>query len=398
MFKQKINLIPRYNWDYRLSDYAKALAAAFKPGLDGTETLETLFGQKPIFTTSGRASLYTILKSLDLPDGSRVGVPLFCCPVVFDAVRQAGLVPKFMDIDLHDYNLSAADLEKKKKALSALVVVHMFGHPADIDAIATAAGDIPIVEDCAQSLFSKYKGQYTGFVSTASFFSFRSGKYVSAGEGSAIFTKDAFLREAISKLVEAFDSLTFLQETVHCAATYIKSTLYNRPWYGTIGYPIGTRIDRKLNLTAKTGFKLSKIARSDLEIINDRMGSFLEKVNKQRENALYLLKNLQIENVVLPQESKECWNNYYQFSIRFENSEQRDRMADYLFQHGIDSAKYLDEVVQVAREHYDYNGDCPNSEHCSKTVLVIPHHYTLSRRDLDHIIRCLNEASHYLSN
>lgn len=398
MLKQKIGLIPRYNWDYGLIDWVKAFTAVFRPSPDGIKGLEQIFHSKPILTASGRTSLYAILKALGLPTGSRVGVPLFCCPVVFDAISQANLVPKFIDINPHDYNLSATDLKETRNSLSAIVVVHMFGQSADMDSILAVVGDIPVIEDCAQSLFSKYKEQYTGLLSTASFFSFRSGKYVSAGEGSAIFAKDSSLHRAIDKLVQTFDASSLFQETAHCTSTYIKSTLYNRPWYGTLGYPIGTKIDKKLNLTAKTGFKLEKITKSDLETINDRMDTFFRKVNKQRENALYLLKHLKMEDVILPYESKGCWTNYYQFAIRFKDAEQRDRMADYLFQHGIDSAKYLDEVVPVAKEHYNYQGDCPNAERCSKTVLSIPHYYTLSRRDLDHIVQCLNKGSRHLNN
>ena len=50
---------------------------------------EPLFQCSPVFTTSGRASLYAILTSLDLPLGARVGVPLFCCSVVFDTILNA---------------------------------------------------------------------------------------------------------------------------------------------------------------------------------------------------------------------------------------------------------------------------------------------------------------------
>lgn len=170
MIREKIGLIPRYNWDYGASDFTKAMRGIFAAPSDASRVIERVFGQKPILTTSGRASLYVILKSLNLPEGSGVGVPLFCCPVVFDAIKQANLDPKFVDIELDDYSLSASDLEKKKNSLSAVIVVHMFGHPADMDSISEVCKDIPIIEDCAQSLFSRYKGNYTGFQSTASFF------------------------------------------------------------------------------------------------------------------------------------------------------------------------------------------------------------------------------------
>lgn len=92
MFKEKIGLIPRYNWDYGVSDLFRAFAAALNPSSDTDDTLEKIFGLKPIFTTSGRTSLYAILKSLNIREGSDIGVPLFCCPVVFDAIKQANLI------------------------------------------------------------------------------------------------------------------------------------------------------------------------------------------------------------------------------------------------------------------------------------------------------------------
>jgi dTDP-4-amino-4,6-dideoxygalactose transaminase len=396
MIKEKVSLIPRNNWDYGLTELVRALTGVFKPVLDYSESFERVFGLKPVLTTSGRTSLYAILKSLNLPEGSGVAVPLFCCSVVFDAIRKADLVPKFIDVNLDDYNLSSTDLAKKKAPISAVIVVHMFGHPADMDSISDVSGGVPVIEDCAQSLFSKYKDVYTGLLSTASFFSFRSGKYLSVGEGSAIFCREPLINKYITNLVETFDNWNFYKMIKHCFATYIKSSLYKRPLYGTIGYPIGKRVDRKFNLTAKTGFTLSKIAASDLRIINDRIERFSEKIQKQRENAIYLLKNIKLQNVYLPYEKKECFTNYFQFAIRFENTEQRDSMAEYLFECGIDTAKYLDEIIGVAREYFRYSGDCPNAEQCSKTVLLVPIYYTLSVKDLDYIVDCLNKGARYL--
>jgi len=392
MFKQRISMIPRYNWDYKFSDLVKSSFAAFKSNLEIEQTLEKIFKQKPIFTTSGRTSLYAILKSLNLPEQSKIGVPLYCCPVVFEAIRQANLVPKFIDINLEDYSLSLSDLKKKKKSFSAVVVVHMFGHPADMDTISNICGDIPIIEDCAQSLFSKYKGQYTGFLSTASFFSFRSGKYISAGEGSAIFTNNPSLYKSLKKLIEDFNEWPKIRQILHCASTYIKSSFYKRPLYGTIGYPIGRILDRRFNLTAKSGFKLNKIAASDIKIVNDRIENFLEKVNKQRENAFYFLEKIKRSNIFLPYEKENCWSNYYQFAVRFSNTEERNSYADFLMKHGINTAKYLDDVIDTAKDFYKYKGDCPNAEYCSKKVLIIPNYYTLSQADLDHIVNCFNDG------
>ncbi len=393
MLKQRIGLIPRYNWDYKFSDFIKSFLAALKVNSNFTISFEKTFNQKPILTASGRTSLYAILKCLNLPPGSKVGVPLYCCSVVFDAISKAGLIPNFIDINLKDYNISVSDLKRKMNSLSALIVVHMFGHPADMDSISDVCGNIPIIEDCAQSLFSRYKEQYTGLLSKASFFSFRSGKYISAGEGSAILTKDPFIYKSLSKVIEQFNDWTKLQQIMHCTGTYIKSSFYKRPWYGIIGYPMGKILDRKLNLTAKTGFKLRKIAMSDIRIVNDRIENFIVKVKKQRKNALYYLEKIKIKDVFLPHEKRNCWSNYYQFAVRFKNVEERNHFSDYLYKCGIDTAKYLDDVVDIAKDYYNYRGDCPNAEDCSKKVLIIPNHYTLSKKDLDYIVNCLNAGS-----
>src|SRR3989338_8132918 len=395
MIKEKIGLIPRYNWDYKFPDFAKAFSAAWRHNSDSKGILESVFGQEPILTGSGRTSLYIILKSLELPEGSGVGVPLFCCPVVFEAIHEAGLVPVFIDINIDDYCISASDLQKKIDSISAIIVVHLFGHPANMDAISSICRSIPIVEDCAHALFSKYKGKSIGCLSTVSFFSFRSGKYISSGEGSAIFCQDPLLYKNINRFIEKLKEWKLLQEIFHCTATYIKSILYNKPWYGTIGYPVGRLLDQKLNLTSKTGIKLRKIAKGDLIILNDRIESFFEKVRKQRENAFFFMKNLNLKGGELPYEKSDCQSNYYQFAIRFQNSSQRDFIADYLLRCGIDSAKYLDEIVDVSKIDYGYRGDCPNSEICSKTVLVVPNHYVLSDKDLNYIVKCLNNGNEY---
>ncbi len=398
MIKEKMRLIPRYNWDYGLTQYANAIKSLFKSDLNGKGSLEKIFGQKPIYTTSGGTSLYIILKSLNLPKGSIVGVPLYCCPVVFEAIIQADLIPKFIDINADDYNLSVPDLKKKIKHLSAVVAVHMFGNPADMDSIKSVCGDIPVIEDCAHSLFSKYKGQYTGLLSTASFFSFRIGKYISAGHGSAIFCKDPILHKSIKELSEKLVEWKLFQEIFHCGMAYVKSALNKRPLYGILGYHIGRRLDRKLDLTDYGSFELKKIAKNHYTIINDRVEEFHEKISKQRKNAFYLLENLRIDNVILPNEKNDYFSNYYQFAIRFQNKEQRDWIADYLFKHGIEAAKYLGEIADTARKNYNYNGDCPIAETCAKTILVVPHYYTLSNPDLKTIEQRLSNGIQLLKS
>ena len=342
--RDRIGLIPRNNWDYGFEALFSALMSMGNNSNQAPNT-EHIFQHRPVWTNSGRTSLYTILQSLDLPAGAKVGVPLFCCSVVFNAICQAGLTPCFIDSNMADYNLSVEDLRKKRADLSAVVAVHMFGNPCDMDAINTAAENIPVIEDCAQSIFSTYKGKQTGLLSTASFFSFRCGKYISAGEGSAIFCREPELQKKIEQIANSFERWPASKALLHSFLTFAKATLYNRPWYGLVGYPIGMRLDKKLNLTAKDGFETGKIAPTHLALIEERIARFQEKINLQREHAYLLLNAVAPGNFSLPSEGNGCSGNWFQFALRFQNPNQRDAMADYLLKQGIDSSKYLDDIA-----------------------------------------------------
>jgi perosamine synthetase len=397
MLRLKPNLIPRANWDYGISDFGKSVSGIFNDGSDMEGIFERLFNRRPLFTTSGRASLHAILTSLDLPPGSQVGVPLFCCSVVFDTIIKAGLRPRFIDSNPWDFNVSVQDLEKKKNFLSAIIVVHMFGAPADMDSLTSVSGGrIPIIEDCAHSLFSTYKGQYTGTLSTASFFSFRSGKYISSGEGSAILTRNPDLYNEMRKSIESFAPWKLHEELIHASMTFVKSKLYQKPYYGMIGRPVGMMLDRKLNLTAKSGISLNKISKGDSSIISNRMMTFHQKIDRQRQNASYLSANLTPRNFVLPVVRDGCQSNFYQFPIRFKNHQHRDMAAASFFEHGFDCAKYLDEIVDYTTKTCGYDGDCHNAELCSKTTLLIPHYYTLSPDTLGYLINTLKKIDQQL--
>ena len=156
------------------------------------------------------------------------------------------------------------------------------------------------------------------------------------------------------------------------------------------------RLDKKLNLTAKDGFEVGKVAPSHFALADERIAQFQENINIQREHARMLLKMVTPDKFSLPSERNNKVSNWFQFALNFQNTDQRDAMADYLFDHGIDNAKYLDTIVEEARSDYGYSGDCPNAEALSKTVLLVPIHYSLSAQDIEHIARSINEGSRIL--
>ena len=395
--RDRVDLIPRNNWDYGVRALFTAASGQYRRE-SRAPNFAAVFGQDPIWTNTGRTSLYAILRALDLPEGAAVGVPLFCCSVVFEAICQAGLRPRFLDSDLDDWNLSVEDLRNKRDDLAAIVPVHMFGNPVDMDAVSEAADGLPVIEDCAHSLLSTYKGDRTGLLATASFFSFRCGKYISAGEGSAILCRDPELRTTIEQVADSFPRTSTPAVFSSSLSTLAKATLYNRPWYGLIGYPVGMRLDARLNLTAKNGFETGQITAAELALIDQRIPGFPASVERQRRHARVLLESVTPGPFDLPVESPDYGRNWFQFPLRFHTTEKRDRMAEHLLARGIDTAKYLDDIVDEARAQYGYRGDCPNAERLSRTTLLVPIHYTLDRRDMDHIARSINEGARILES
>lgn len=134
-------------------------------------------------------------------DQSRVYLPSFVCREVYDAVKMAGAEAVLCDID-EDFNISLSDVKKKlsrkTKKKKILILPHMFGLPADLDSF--LALDIPIIEDCANSIGATYKGKQTGTLGDIGMFSFEATKMMTTGQGGALVSRHAKLMDKISRL------------------------------------------------------------------------------------------------------------------------------------------------------------------------------------------------------
>ena len=377
------SLIPRFNMDYRFSDLIYGMKAIFSGNHFDLKPLESLFGKKKfLFTNYGRSSLYLILRALNLPKGAKIGVPLYSCTVVFDAIVNAGLVPRFIDINIDTYTMDPMDLRDKIEDVSAVVVIHTFGHPADMDKIREIAKDVPIIEDCAHSLLSEYKGKKTGTLGDASFFSL--AKYISAGDGGMIILNNGFknFENSLNREISSLDDPSNFKELAHSIFMYMYSFLYHRPWFGMFAFHMGSFVERKVDIARKRVFRVSKIGRSNLSVFLRKLKTFKEKVERQRRNSKILLEELKDTNLKLPYERKNTWCNYFLFPILFESEDERDYVYKYLRKAGVDSAKLYSTTPYVAKKIYGYEGDCPNTEEFASRVMTIPNHYTLTKSEL----------------
>ena len=389
-------MIPRFNKDYDFKDVIFSIKSIFRRDAIEFKTLHSIYGDRTFFfINTGRTSLYVILRSLNLKKGSKIGVPLYSCTVVFDAILKAGCVPHFIDIDLDNYTIDIGDLAEKIDGLSAIVVIHTFGRPADMDRIKEVAGDVPIIEDCAHSILSRYGEEQTGTIGFASFFSFK--KYLSTGAGGMIVLNDEEFVERFRREVGLLKSYTIIEEIRDISITYGHSFFYHRPWFGLFAHPVGSYLRSISNrCSGVEDIKANKIRKSDLYLLIRKLNGFEERVELQRKNSFFLLDELRDTSLVLPYEKKGTYCNYYLFPMRFDNKKERDEAHVRLRDMCIDTAKLYGETPRKAKRFYGYVGDCPNSEILADTVLIIPNYYTLTEMDLVKITNSIKKMEESL--
>jgi len=384
-------LLPTEYWECRFSDIIRGLSAALSPG-DQRETIEIPRLGPCLPARSARAAIVTALQALDLPPGARIGVPLYCCPVVFKAIKAAGCIPRFIDVDAATFCMSVADLSAKRSEVDAIIAVHMFGNVCDVPALLDAVPGKPIVEDCAQSLGSKLEGRMAGSLGTIAVFSFRSGKYLSVGEGGALFASCPELRARLSQLISALPAPGRAIECAHVAKTLLRSLLRRRPLYGPVGYPLWEFYNRKVDYASKCPLVLTQMYCADLAVAQQRLSWLDSAIEAQRANADHYSRLLKVDPSILCAEPPGMFYNRYLYPVTFPEPEHRDYVAARLRRRGIDTIKHLEEIVKVAKTYYGYAGDCPVTEHLAKRVLILPSYYTLSRRDIERIAEHFNTA------
>ena len=148
-----------------------------------------------IGVANGTDALEIALEALELPAGSEVIVPANSFIASAEAVTRAGHRVVFADIDPETYNLDPADVARRLTSrTAAIVAVHLYGQPCDMDAICDLARrhSLRVVEDCAQAHGAEYKGRRVGTIGDVGTFSFYPGKNLGAyGDAGAIVTADA---------------------------------------------------------------------------------------------------------------------------------------------------------------------------------------------------------------
>lgn len=151
-----------------------------------------------VATCNGTVSLHVALAALGIGPGDEVIVPTFTYVASVNAITYTGAEPVFVDSEPEYWNMDPSLVEARiTPRTKAIEVVHLYGHPVDMDPIleVAAAHNIPVIEDAAEAHGAEYKGRRTGTLGLAASFSFFGNKIVTCGEGGMLVTDDSEFAE-----------------------------------------------------------------------------------------------------------------------------------------------------------------------------------------------------------
>lgn len=323
------------------------------PEVDGFERefAEYLEAERVVGLASGTDALRLALMAVGVQPGDEVITVPNTFIATTEALSQAGVTFRFVDVDPRTSNMDASQLASTIGPRTVgIMPVHLYGQPADLDAIGAVAErhGLWMVEDAAQAQGSRYKGRRVGGHGVAAAFSFYPGKNLGAcGEAGAVATKD----QAIAARIRS------LREHGQRAKYYHEEEGYN------------ARLDAWQ--AAVLRIKLRR----------------LDEWNARRRVAaeLYRTALADIGEIVLPHEPDWAEGNYHLFVI---HANRRDALRQHLTDAGVHTGLHYPLPLhrQVAYEHLGLRaGAFPVAEDLADRLLSLPMHPELGEDDVAHV-------------
>lgn len=298
-----------------------------------------------IAVNSGTAALHAALLAAGIGPGDEVLLPSFTFVATANVVVASGARPVFVDINKDDYTIDVSDVKKKiTRKTKAVIPVHLYGHPCDMDALSELAGkkSLAVIEDACQSLGSTYRKRQTGTLGEMGCFSLYASKVLTSGEGGAIATDDSRLAEKLKTIrnhgmVEGYDT-------------------------------------RVLGLNLRLPELAAAIAKAQMKKLPAMLAA-------RRRNA-ELLSGLLKDKVALPQEDAGRVFNWYLYTVRFASGAARDAAKAALQKEGIGATVYYDPPVHHTPFYRKLGAKLPATDWCARRVLSLPVHPGVQEQDV----------------
>jgi dTDP-4-amino-4,6-dideoxygalactose transaminase len=305
---------------------------------------------------SGTDALRLTLTALGIGPGDEVITTPFTFIATANTISHCGARPVFVDIDPRTYNIDPTAIETAiTERTKAIVPVHLYGQPADMDPIVelAEAHGLYVIEDAAQAVGAHYQGRRVGSIGHAGCFSFYPTKNLGAyGDGGMVVTNDVALAEKIDVLRRQGGKKKYHAEV--------------------LGF--NSRLDSLQ--AAILGVKLKY-----LDEWNEGRRRVAQRYNE-------LLPGLP---VTTPYESPDVYHVYHQYTIQ---AEQRDALAAYLKERGIGTMIYYPVPLHLQKLYASLGykeGSLPASEAASREVLSLPMYPELTEAQHQEVARAIWE-------
>ena len=307
---------------------------------------------------SGTDALLLALRACGIGPGDEVITTPFTFIATAEVIALLQAAPVFVDIVPDTFNMDPRKIEAKiTKKTRAIIPVHLFGHPAEMDPILELARKyhLKVIEDCAQAFGAVYRGKKVGTLGDCGCFSFFPSKNLAGyGDGGMVITQNQEMGKSIKMLRNHGSTVKY--------------------YHSVLGY--NSRLDEIQAAIIRVKFK--------------HMDDF--NAARRRHADLYRT-SITGEDIILPLERSGCHHVYHQFTLR---SKYRDQIMASLHNQGIASAIYY--PVPLHRQEvfagYGSAGEIlPHAETCTAEVLSLPMFPELKQEEIQFISDVINHVS-----
>jgi dTDP-4-amino-4,6-dideoxygalactose transaminase len=310
-----------------------------------------------IGVASGTDALHLSVEALGIGDGDEVITTPFTFFATAEAIIYTGAKPVFVDIELDSFNMDCDRIKDKiTSRTKAILPVHLFGHPCDMERIADIAErhNLSVIEDCAQAVGAEVRGKKVGSLGDAGCFSFYPSKNLGAyGDGGMITLNDQKLSDAIKGLRNHGSKGSYIHDSV--------------------GF--NSRLDE-----IQAGILLVKLGK-------------LDEYNRKRRRNASLYRSLLCDSVRCPSEAEGSYHVYNQYTIMAGN---RDVVQKTLKENSISSVVYYPSPLHLQKAlsflgHRE--GDFPCAEQAAREVLSLPMYPELEESSIERIAEIIKKVA-----
>ena len=384
-------MTPRFKPDLKWVEFF----ALFKCNKGSVQKFEKEFAKKfqavdAVSFPYGRSAQWAFFKALGI-ENAEVIMPAYTCSVVAHAVKLSGNTPRFIDIDLHDYNMNLDEVEASiNENTRAIIATHTFGYPQDLDRLESIVEKakkkyghkIWLIQDCCHAFGARWKGRQIGTSGDVAIYAFNISKLITSIFGGML----AFQDKELAERVREWRDLNFqkpsviksLKRRLYLLAAYIafNESIYGLVWWMQKKTPFLNKLNKAYHLDDKIHFPPDyKDMMLDIEasVGLAQLGKYDDIIQKRITKARWYQENLK---------RRAGWDfppivdgaTYSHYTIRVPNREQVKK--EYAIE-GVEIGELIQYSLPDLNCYENIDAHCENASLCSQRTINLPLHQSV---------------------